>query len=334
MTIFRWFLAFSCVVPLNAIRRPRFNLPSLRSRPKSPAARPTKGGKCVIEKSKNTNEKKKQESPPKKLTTPKSPDPASKSQGSPHMPPPSSEQTPPSSALEATTTSTTPPQSALEVQLASLKEAAEKKMKADIETGLSWYCTSGGGSGKNETLCRDYDSASSDDGKAAAATGPRFECFQSASPREKKRFLFRACLAPDSPIASSKLCTSFRSSLALEVKDTVAGLYKRIGRFLFIELPLLKAAYNFVTVNLARLVGLRRRVAVVRFEGTIAANQGIDVKCVEALEEAFLWKPAAVFLEVNSGGGSPVQSSVIYRRLKQLKQRYFYSHAHPPLTHT
>ncbi len=74
-------------------------------------------------------------------------------------------------------------------------------------------------------------------------------------------------------------------------------------------------------------MGLRQRVAVVRLEGPIVAGaggmgQGIDVTSVDALEAAFKTRPAAVFVELNSGGGSPVQSSLVHRRLLALRRRY------------
>ena len=72
-------------------------------------------------------------------------------------------------------------------------------------------------------------------------------------------------------------------------------------------------------------MGLRQRVAVVRLEGPIVAGaggmgQGIDVTSVDALEAAFKTRPAAVFVELNSGGG--VQSSLVHRRLLALRRRY------------
>ena len=63
---------------------------------------------------------------------------------------------------------------------------------------------------------------------------------------------------------------------------------------------------------LRNVLGLRQRVAVVRLEGPIGAGAGgmggIDVTSVDAVAAAFASRPSAVFIELNSGGGSPVQS--------------------------
>ncbi len=62
-------------------------------------------------------------------------------------------------------------------------------------------------------------------------------------------------------------------------------------------------------------------VAVVRLQGTIAAGArgGLsDAVLAPALEAAFRSKPVAVALQVNSPGGSPVQSSLIAARIRRL----------------
>src|SRR6201988_754776 len=64
-------------------------------------------------------------------------------------------------------------------------------------------------------------------------------------------------------------------------------------------------------------------VAVVRFEGVIAARQWRGALSLAshaaALEKAFaLAHLAAVAIVVNSPGGSPVQSALLYRRIRQL----------------
>lgn len=65
-------------------------------------------------------------------------------------------------------------------------------------------------------------------------------------------------------------------------------------------------------------------VAVVRLQGTIAAgNRGTlsDVSLRPVLEKAFRkGKPDAVALEINSPGGSPVQSSLIGARIRRLAE--------------
>lgn len=65
-------------------------------------------------------------------------------------------------------------------------------------------------------------------------------------------------------------------------------------------------------------------VSVVRLQGTIAANgaRGLsDRGLAEAIEKAFSrGKPAAVALEINSPGGSPVQSALIAARIMRLSR--------------
>ena len=67
-------------------------------------------------------------------------------------------------------------------------------------------------------------------------------------------------------------------------------------------------------------------VALVRLEGVIAARMGpfggLNAASVNpVLERAFrLKRLAAVFLAINSPGGSPVQSSLIARRIRQLAE--------------
>lgn len=62
-------------------------------------------------------------------------------------------------------------------------------------------------------------------------------------------------------------------------------------------------------------------VAVVRLQGMIANNRGglSDQSLGPVIEKAFSrGKPAAVALEINSPGGSPVQSSLIAARIRRL----------------
>ncbi len=62
------------------------------------------------------------------------------------------------------------------------------------------------------------------------------------------------------------------------------------------------------------------RVAVVRLQGAIS-NSGRrldDVSLAPVIERAFRGKPDAVALQINSPGGSPVQSSLIAARIRRL----------------
>lgn len=61
-------------------------------------------------------------------------------------------------------------------------------------------------------------------------------------------------------------------------------------------------------------------VAVIRLQGTISnSSRGLDdISLAPLIEKAFRSKPAAVALEINSPGGSPVQSSLIAARIRRL----------------
>lgn len=69
----------------------------------------------------------------------------------------------------------------------------------------------------------------------------------------------------------------------------------------------------------------RKKVVVVRLQGAISAGGGLRPGLsAEALEErlvkAFSRKPAAVALAINCPGGSPVQSALIAKRIRQLAE--------------
>ena len=64
------------------------------------------------------------------------------------------------------------------------------------------------------------------------------------------------------------------------------------------------------------------RVAVVRLQGQISnSSRGLDdVSLAPVIEKAFRGKPDAVALQINSPGGSPVQSSLIAGRIRRLSE--------------
>ncbi|MBX6366443.1 MAG: S49 family peptidase [Rhodospirillales bacterium] len=77
--------------------------------------------------------------------------------------------------------------------------------------------------------------------------------------------------------------------------------------------------------RISRLLGRERRrplVAVIRFHGVIAPRGPRTLSLAgmaEAIERAFALKHvAAVALVINSPGGSPVQSALLHRRIRQL----------------
>lgn len=63
-------------------------------------------------------------------------------------------------------------------------------------------------------------------------------------------------------------------------------------------------------------------VAVIRLEGTISSGRRAlsDARLAAQIERAFKSDPVAVALQINSPGGSPVQSSLIAGRIRRLAQ--------------
>jgi len=184
---------------------------------------------------------------------------------------------------------------------------AAMQMRKDVESGLSWYCQNNG-KGGNSTVCKDKP--------------PKFETFQMAEPKDQRNFLLQACMTRDSPMSSTVLCNAFRSNLRRDTKEKVLEGYKRLGRFLVFEWPLYKAVAKMAGKVVLKVLGMTKRVAVVPLQGMVASGAGIDVSSGDAVEAAFKSAPACVVLEINSGGGSPVQSSLLYQRLVQLRKRY------------
>ncbi|MBJ7535504.1 S49 family peptidase [Rhodomicrobium vannielii ATCC 17100] len=71
----------------------------------------------------------------------------------------------------------------------------------------------------------------------------------------------------------------------------------------------------------------RTTIPVVRLSGAIGAasplRQGLTLSgCATALDRAFATKGPAVILQINSPGGSPVQSRLIYDRIVALKEEH------------
>lgn len=75
--------------------------------------------------------------------------------------------------------------------------------------------------------------------------------------------------------------------------------------------------------DLLRLGPRRPTVAVLRLQGAIGtggARALTDATLAPAIEAAFRGRPTAVALQINSPGGSPVQSSLIAARIRRLAQ--------------
>ncbi|MBN9542926.1 MAG: S49 family peptidase [Alphaproteobacteria bacterium] len=65
-------------------------------------------------------------------------------------------------------------------------------------------------------------------------------------------------------------------------------------------------------------------VAVISFKGVIGVKKnGITIDQYNSiLEKAFTSKPKAVVIQINSPGGAPVQSDLIYRKIRKLSKKY------------
>ena len=72
----------------------------------------------------------------------------------------------------------------------------------------------------------------------------------------------------------------------------------------------------------------RPLVPIIRLEGIIGATARLggsainDSLLAQPIERAFKGKPAAVALQINSPGGSPVQSALIAARIRRLADRH------------
>jgi signal peptide peptidase SppA len=90
------------------------------------------------------------------------------------------------------------------------------------------------------------------------------------------------------------------------------------------RLPAIKPLSFWERINPGRLFSRGQVIPVLRLSGTIGAatplRQGLTIAgCAPAIERAFSVKRApAVVLQINSPGGSPVQSRLIYERIRTL----------------
>ncbi len=99
--------------------------------------------------------------------------------------------------------------------------------------------------------------------------------------------------------------------------------------FRFVLAIYVAAVFVFVTFgmnnNTEEMIG-PDHVAIVDIEGTIAADSASGAsadKIIKGLERAFKQENSvAVVLDINSPGGSPVQSAQVYREINRLKEKY------------
>ncbi|MEO1312278.1 MAG: S49 family peptidase [Pseudomonadota bacterium] len=80
--------------------------------------------------------------------------------------------------------------------------------------------------------------------------------------------------------------------------------------------------------RISRYISNKPHVAVIRLEGVISSGTRpggsamSDASMAPMIERAFRSKPVAVALQVNSPGGSPVQSSLIAARIRRLAEEH------------
>jgi signal peptide peptidase SppA len=93
------------------------------------------------------------------------------------------------------------------------------------------------------------------------------------------------------------------------------------------RIPDIQPASFWERFSPGRLFSRGKVIPVLRLSGTIGAatplRQGLSIAgCATAIERAFSMKNApAVILQINSPGGSPVQSRLIYERIRSLAAR-------------
>jgi len=77
-------------------------------------------------------------------------------------------------------------------------------------------------------------------------------------------------------------------------------------------------------IDISKVERIGKHTALVELEGIISSESDASAdKVVTALRDAFEDKDTAgVILRINSPGGSPVQSSYIYREIKRLREEY------------
>lgn len=119
-------------------------------------------------------------------------------------------------------------------------------------------------------------------------------------------------------------------ALAQVAKEAIAELrarrrWKIFFRFVFLGLVALYVAYLVNAMNRdSAKPAATPHVAVVQVHGVISAGDYANATdLIESLEDAFANPHAvAVFLDIDSPGGSPVQSAQVYRAINRLKEKH------------
>ncbi len=110
------------------------------------------------------------------------------------------------------------------------------------------------------------------------------------------------------------------------IKEKRSGRRWKNFRFMLWFLLIALLAYLFVTECSSSSVyeGENGYVALVRLDGTIGPGENFSAESVlPLLKDAFSDKAAkGVVLDINSGGGTPVQASIIHDAIIELKNKY------------
>jgi protease-4 len=110
------------------------------------------------------------------------------------------------------------------------------------------------------------------------------------------------------------------------IKNQKRDRFWRNLRFFFLVLAISSGVYLFLygAPHLGHGKPEHPYVALVRLDGVISSDTAFSaVNVIPELEDAFADKKAkGVVLEINSGGGSPVQAQIIEQRILELKKQY------------
>lgn len=119
------------------------------------------------------------------------------------------------------------------------------------------------------------------------------------------------------------------NALAAVAKEAIVELRRRRRWQIFFRLIMVFLFIGYLTVlsghrSNKKDIDTQAHIAVVEVEGLIAASESANAHDLnEALGNAFEnEKVSAVFVAINSGGGSPVQSGRIFREINRLKKEH------------
>lgn len=129
--------------------------------------------------------------------------------------------------------------------------------------------------------------------------------------------------APDRPNNDSAIAALEKVTLAAIREQRATRRWKMVSTLiLFILMGL--AIWAIFAPSTDKIASGGRHTALVKLSGEISADSSASAKnIVHALDSAFAAShSAAVILAINSPGGSPVQSGIIYRDMMRLRKKY------------